>query len=265
MTKGDQTIDGRKTLSSNPLLSASGATGEVKPEKHYIFWKFQDMESFADEAAVATQAGITVTGLGCSVEATNAISGSKSLELVTTVTATDNVAFDITVSDNFDYGKPLYFGLKTRGSTGYVANDMYAVITEDGTELAHTIVNIPAGDYQVKGFFIPVSGKTYRLKIKNDITTAGHVLVIDDLYVGTQENLYVNSVTDWVIPQVNPVLYYGTTAATNVNTVCRYQATGNSYIIRMYFTFTGAANASVALRITLPDSLAIDNLKVASF
>jgi len=112
------------------------------------------------DASNVTTSG-TVT-LARTTTAGEVLYGSQSFK-VSNYSAGSSVRWALSTLDPFVVGKPLYFAAKTRALTGYAANDQYLVVLEDGVELAATKVNIPLGDYEAKGFFIPQAGKTYLL------------------------------------------------------------------------------------------------------
>jgi len=159
--------------SGNDVPIGSGSGGS----RNWV--KNPDAESSVT-ADVTFGAGVTAPTL-----ASSPILGTKSFALtsVATAGATTWWQWGLLAIDSFFVGNPLSFSIKTSIATAGVFRVSIYNVT-DASEIVETRVTIPGGFYEAKGFFVPVAGKAYGVRITQVTNGAGTVLTVDDVFVG---------------------------------------------------------------------------------
>lgn len=136
-------------------------------------------------------------GIVAPTSAPSPIRGTASFRLTGAATAGATTWWQWTLStiSSFFAGRPLSFSARTSAS---VASAFKASIwnVTDNTEVTESIVTIAGGSYEVKGFFIPIAGKTYALRI-TQLTNGTNTCDVDDVYVGDASVNYTQAMTDW--------------------------------------------------------------------
>jgi len=110
--------------------------------------------------------------------------GTKSFRVtgVATAGATTWWQWAVEAIDAFFIGKPMYFSVKTSASVASAFKVAVYNVT-DSAEVTSTAVTIPGGMFEAKGFFIPVSGKSYAIRV-TQLTNGTATCDMDDVYVG---------------------------------------------------------------------------------
>jgi hypothetical protein len=249
-----QIIAGVKTFTSSPELpGVLATTANQAVSKSYVDIKTQDTNfvinrnaEFSRTADITFGAGVVAPGDG-----TPAIDGTYSFLLSGVATAASNTwwQWGLTAIPSFYAGKPLSFSLKTStAASGEFRVSVYNVT--DAVELTETRVTVPAGAYEAKGFFIPVDGKAYGLRI-TQITNGVASLLVDSLYVGDVPVRYGQAVTDWQSYTPSTTLGFGSVTAG----AFFWKRVGDSIDIQAIFT-VGTPTSDVA-RIGLPTGLTV--------
>lgn len=189
-------------------------------------------------------------------QAANALVGLVSFAVtsVATASATTWWQWACNTIDSFFVGKPLHFSVKTSVATASVFRVSIYNVT-DATELVETRVTIPGGFYEAKGFFIPVAGKSYGVRITQILNGAGTALTVDDVFVGDEPVRYGQAQTDWVA--WTPTGSW----TSNVTYNGQYRRNGDSILCQVKISLSGVPTSS-SLTINVPSGLSIDTTKM---
>lgn len=209
------------------------------------------------DAETSTSLDITYGGgVSAPTQAPSPLCGLKSFRLTGAVTAGGTTWWQWALDsiDPFDAGKPLMFSIKTSASVANAFKVSIYNIT-DSTEVVQTIINIPTGYYQAKGFFIPVSGKSYGVRI-TQLTNGTNTLDLDDVFVGPLTPQYGQSVTDWAA--------FTPTGAwtTNATYSGAWKRVGDEFVGYVSISLSGAPTGTLAINI--PFGLQIDVSKITA-
>lgn len=204
-----------------------------------------------------TSANITVAA---TTTAGEVLLGSSSIKITSNSTPQGYVSFTLDTIDPYFIGKVLNFSIKTRSLASYTANDMYVVIYDEtgAAAITTTQVNIPLGDYEVKGFFIVEQAsanvaKTYTLRIyeKTSPATAGSIAV-DDPKVSPVSNNYCNVST---MPQLftMTIAGFGTSPAQK----CFWYREGKYMYVHFCIDVTNVTGAG-SYNVQIPSGYTVD-------
>ena len=249
LTTAETTVQSALTKIDNTAVSLAGLPVALNKSVGYSIANF--VKNPTGDLSLTNN--VTVgAGVVAPSAAPTPLVGVQSFRLtgVATAGATTYWSWNLNAIDSFFIGKPLSVVVKTSASVASTFKMSVYNIT-DSTELTETVVTIPAGSYTAKSFFIPVSGKSYGLRI-TQIVNGTNTCDVDDLYVGDVPVRFGQAMTDW--QQYTPV-FSGQGSATFSTNNCWWRRVGDSVEILGHLISNASGSGSSNFVVGLPTGL----------